>query len=155
MPCYRYKILNACLVDHPEAPRAAWTLRWRKMSLEDIPASDWKAADPKTIFITQDVLGTGLPLTVREFTPMDGDAVSRKWMTNGSWQEFPCATYAITSMTEAADTYGRFMESNLANYVTFFMDQADLLVRITFSMAFSLTQDPQHAIEVSSEVFLS
>jgi hypothetical protein len=104
------------------------------MELVDIKT--WESKQIKTISMTQDVAGTSYDLKVRRYIPVDGDALERKWKTNGREQSFKCAPYAIANMKEAGQTLGRFLDSTIEPSICFYIDETDKLLRNTYSMAY-------------------
>lgn len=134
LPCLRYKISDAQLIDHGTCPRASWSRRWEKMEMIDI--KDWRSSEIKIISITQDVGGMSYNLKTREFIPIEGDALERKWMTNGEQQSFKCAPYAIENMKEAGRTLNRFVDGHIGSSICYYIDETDTLLRDTYSMAY-------------------
>ncbi|KAF2183196.1 hypothetical protein K469DRAFT_584113 [Zopfia rhizophila CBS 207.26] len=134
LPCLRYKIADSELLDHAVCPRPSWTKRWKKMEVVDI--RDWASKDIKTITITQDVGGTSYKLKVRRFKPIEGDSLERKWKTDGVEQSFKCAPYGIADMKEAGRTLAEFAERTLGTAISFYIDETDVLLRSTYSMAY-------------------
>jgi hypothetical protein len=90
----------------------------------------------KSIRITQDVLGASYKLKVREFIPVEGDALERKRVTNGVQQSFKCAPYAIANMKEAGQRLVRFADEHLASSLCYYIDETNKLLRDTYSMAY-------------------
>jgi len=134
LPCLRYKISDAHLLDHGECPRPSWTRRWTKMEISDI--RDWDSTEIKTIAITQDVGGKSYNLKVRKFIPVEGDALERRWKTAGVEQTFKCAPYAIADMKEAGRTLSHFADRTLESTICHYIDETDTLLRSTYHMAY-------------------
>jgi hypothetical protein len=134
VPCLRYKLTDAELLDHELCPRTAWTVRWKKMEMTEI--STWASDQIKTISCTQDVMGTKFELKVRRFTPVAGDALARKWKRDGVERTFDCPPYAIASMKEASRVLARFVDRTLSSSIFFYVDETDKLLRDTYMMAY-------------------
>ncbi|PMD12241.1 hypothetical protein NA56DRAFT_502127 [Hyaloscypha hepaticicola] len=134
LPCLRYKILDAHLLDHGEFPRPSWTRRWTKMEISDI--RDWDSTEIKTIAITQDVGGKFYSLEVRKFIPVEGDALERKWKASGVDQTFKCAPYAIADMTDAGRRLSHFADRTLESTICHYIDETNTLLRSTYHMAY-------------------
>ncbi|KAH8891757.1 hypothetical protein GQ53DRAFT_647975 [Thozetella sp. PMI_491] len=134
VPCLRYKITDAELLDHELCPRTAWTVRWKKMEMTEI--STWASDQIKTISCTQDVMGTKFELKVRKFAPVAGDALARKWKRDGVERTYDCPPYAIASMKDAAKVMARFVDRTLSSSIFFYVDETDKLLRDTYTMAY-------------------
>ena len=121
------------LLDHAVCPRPSWSLRWKTMNIIDI--RDWESEIIKTITITQDVFDNHYPLNVRRFIPQEGDAIERRWKTNGIEQSFKCEPYAIADMKEAGRTLAQFADNTLESSIRFYIRESDHLLRLTYTMA--------------------
>jgi hypothetical protein len=104
--------------------------------MEIVDIKDWCSPVIKTIHITQDVGGAFYKLKVREFNPIQGDALERKWVTNGETQSFKCAPYAIVNMKKAGHTLAKFAEEHLGAAICYYIDETDKLMRDTYSMTY-------------------
>jgi hypothetical protein len=104
------------------------------MEIQDI--RDWSSTEIKTIAITQDVGGKSYNLKVREFIPVEGDALERRWRTGGVEQTFKCAPYAIADMKEAGRTLSHFADKTLESSICHYIDETDILLRSTYHMAY-------------------
>jgi hypothetical protein len=105
--------------------------------MEVIDITNWDNDDIKSIDITQDVGNTHFTLQVRKFRPVEGDALSRKWKSNGAEYSYECAPYAIADMKEAGKTMFQFAQSNLKTAIRFWIDENDPLLRSTYNMAYN------------------
>lgn len=108
------------------------------MDISDIKR--WASKTVKTITITQDVAGTSYDIGVRQFIPVEGDSLARKWNTNGVEQSYLCAPYAIANMREAGRKLAQFVDSTLEDALCFYIDDSDKLLRNTYSMAYRYSQ---------------
>jgi hypothetical protein len=104
------------------------------MEISDI--RDWDSTEIKTIAITQDVGGKSYNLKVRKFIPAEGDALERRWKTDGVEQTFKCAPYAIADMREAGRTLSHFADRTLESAICHYIDETDTLLRSTYHMAY-------------------
>jgi len=104
------------------------------MEISDI--RDWDSTEIKTIAITQDVAGKFYSLNVRKFTPVEGDAMERKWKACGADQTFKCAPYAIADMREAGRRLSIFADYTLESTICHYIDETDTLLRSTYHMAY-------------------
>jgi len=104
--------------------------------MEIVDIKNWRSSEIKTIGITQDVGGSSYNLKVREFIPLDGDALERKWKTNGVQQSFRCTPYAIADMKQAGRQLIRFADQHLEASICYYIDESDKLLRSTYAMAY-------------------
>ena len=104
--------------------------------MDMIDIATWANDDIKSILCTQDVLGTKFQLKVRQFSPVQGDSLARKWKKNGKEKSFECPPYAIASMKEAAQTLATFVDKTMGSAICFYIDETDKLMRDTFMMAY-------------------
>ncbi|CAI6330970.1 unnamed protein product [Periconia digitata] len=139
LPCLRYKIIDAELLAHDVCPRPTWTTRWKKMELVDI--STWASNSIKSIQCTQDVGNTSYTLQVREFKPIEGDALSRRWKIDGIPYTYNCTNYAVADMREAGKTLMQFAKQSLPVAINHWVDGQDSLLRHTYNMAYSYSID--------------
>src|ERR1700739_3498841 len=126
MPCWRYKISDAVLLDHAKCPRKAWTIRWDSMEVADIDT--WASKEIKTITITQGVAGNKYDIQVRQFVPQFGDALERRWKTNGVEQTFPCAPYGIADMKQTGQVLARYADRTLESSIEFYISKREPLL---------------------------
>ncbi|KAK3325012.1 hypothetical protein B0H66DRAFT_470400 [Apodospora peruviana] len=134
LPCLRYRITDAQVLDHGICPRPTWTTRWKKMEIIEI--KEWASKKIKTVRITQDVAGLSYELKVRQFVPVEGDSLARKWKTKGIEQEYECTPWAMANMREAGRTLAQFVDRSLGDAVCFYVDESDRLLRNTYLMAY-------------------
>ena len=104
--------------------------------MEIIDIKNWRSREVKVIHVTQDVGGAWYKLKVKEFVPVEGDALERRWMTNGRQESFRCAPYAIADMKEAGHDLIRFANSHLGTAICHYIDEDDDLLRDTYAMAY-------------------
>ena len=104
------------------------------MEIKDIDM--WRSPEVKVIHITQDVGDAWYKLKVKEFVPIEGDALERKWMTNGKQESFKCAPYAIADMREAGYDLIQFADTHLGTAICHYTDEDDDLLRRTYTMAY-------------------
>lgn len=108
--------------------------------MEMVDIKDWRSPDIKTIRVTQDILGTSWDFKVREFIPVEGDSLERRWKTDGVQQTFPCAPYGIADVTEAGRTLVNFADKTLGTSICYYIDETDKLLRNTYLMAYRYSQ---------------
>jgi hypothetical protein len=104
------------------------------MELLDI--QNWASPTIKTVTITQDVFDSRYPLKVKRFIPEKGDAIERRWKTNGVEQSFKCEPYAIADMAEAGQTLSQFADDSLEPSIRFYIGGTNNLLSQTYSMAY-------------------
>jgi hypothetical protein len=141
MPCWRLKISDAVLLDHAQRPRESWTVRWDSMEVTDI--KDWASSEIKTITITQGVAGNSYDIQVRQFVPQDGDALERRWKTDGVEQSFPCAPYGIANMKETGKMLAGYADRTIKSSIEFYVSKQEPLLYRTYSMAYSHSQSAE------------
>jgi hypothetical protein len=105
--------------------------------MEVIDITNWASDAIKTIDITQGVGNTQFTLQVREFRPIEGDALSRKWKADGVQYSYECGPYAIADMKQAGRTLFEFAQQNLRTAIRFWVDEENPLLRSTYNMAYS------------------
>jgi len=108
--------------------------------MEMVDIKDWRSQDIRTITVTQDILGTTWQFKVREFIPIEGDSLERRWKTNGVQQTFQCAPYGIADMKEAGETLINFADATLGTSISYYIDETDKLLRNTYAMAYRYSQ---------------
>lgn len=113
------------------------------MKVEDI--TDWESPEVKTIEVTPDKGGSIFRLKVREFIPVEGDTLYRKWVSKGVKKTYDCPPYAIEDMRQAGIDLQRTIDENVASIVESEIDDTDTLFWNTYSMAFRYS----HFAEVS------
>jgi hypothetical protein len=104
--------------------------------MEIVDIKNWRSSEIKEISITQDVFGAFYKLKVREFIPVEGDALERKWVINGEQQSFKCAPYAIANMKEAGVMLKNFVDRHIGPSICYYIDETDKLLRDTYLMAY-------------------
>lgn len=134
LPCLRYKICDAQLVDKDSHPKFIWSNRWKSMKIVEI--EEWRSSEIKTVTLTQDVEGTTYDLQVREFIPVDGDSLARGWRTNGQEMKHACTNYAIANMAQTGVQMAAFAERNIGNFIRFYIKKNDTLMWNTYYMAY-------------------
>ncbi|KAM3529957.1 hypothetical protein MY4038_005174 [Beauveria bassiana] len=122
-------------------PRYLFSRRWQSMDLVDI--TTWSSFETKEIAISQIFLDAPLKLTVREFTPMDGDMLEETWKSGDSTIVHSLPRYAIVEMNEAACTIGSFIDKSIGAYITAMVDGPDNLLWCTYMMAFKQVSTAQ------------
>jgi hypothetical protein len=110
-----------------------WSERWKEMKIVEI--QDWATSEVKTVELTQDVGGTFYKVHVRQFTPVDGDSLERRWRTNGEQRSYQCSSYAIINMKETGQQLIQFIEDNIKTSIEHFIGESDELLRCTYDMA--------------------
>jgi hypothetical protein len=138
LPCLRYKISEAALFDKDSHPQFIWSRRWRQMKIAEI--KEWETSEVKTVELTQDVGGASYKVNVRQFTPIEGDSLERRWTTNGEAQSYECAPYAIVNMKETGQQLMKFVENNIKTSIEYFIGESDELLRCTYDMAFEYSE---------------
>ena len=146
LPCFRYNITDAELIDHAVCPRPSWTVRWSRMEIVDI--HEWASRDIRTINITQHVTHLrggwiGYPIKVRQFVPRPGDSLARRWKVDGVEDFYDCAAYGIADMAEAASVMEGVVDDTLLDAINLYIDEKDKLLRSTYMMAYRYSQSAQ------------
>jgi hypothetical protein len=95
----------------------------------------WASDTVKTITITQDVGVTHYDMMVREFIPQEGDALKRKWKTDGKEQYYECTPYAIADMRQAGNTVREFAKTTICEAIRHYIGDRDQLLQDTYWMA--------------------
>jgi hypothetical protein len=100
----------------------------------------WRSQEIKTIQITQDLGGASYELRVREFAPVEGDALARRWVTDGTPRSYECAPYAIANMKQAGMEYMQYIDKNIATAIESEIDETNKLLWNTYSMAYRYSE---------------
>jgi hypothetical protein len=103
------------------------------MKIVEIDA--WKSDDVKTITLTQDVGGAEYSLQVKEFLPLEGDALARTWNSRDGTRSHPCAPYAIADMRAMGEVLVKFVDSNIGTFISHYINKNDRLMYQTYEMA--------------------
>ena len=103
----------------------------------------WRSSEVKIIHVTQDVGNAWYQLKVREFVPVEGDVLERKWVTDGKQQSFECAPYAIANMEETGHDLIRFADNHLLTALCYYTGKDDGLLRNTYDMACQCTRSAE------------
>jgi len=140
-PCLRYKITDAALFDKGIHPQFIWSERWKQMKIVEI--QEWETSEVKMVELTQDVGSTSYKVKVRQFTPIEGDSLVRRWKTNGESQFYKCASYAIVNMKETGKQLMRFVEENMKAWIAYFVSESDELLQSTYDMAFKHSENAE------------
>jgi hypothetical protein len=133
VPCLRVQVVDSKLFAKGDNPRSSWSQRWTAWKIDEITM--WKSAEVKTIMITQDVGGTSYSLRVREFIPLQGDALGRTWSTNGGQVHHLCANYAVENMDGTGPELARFVTNSIYASIEHYIAREDGLLWHTYTMA--------------------
>jgi hypothetical protein len=150
LPCLRYKISDSQLLDKGPHPRFSWTRRWSSMKIVEIDA--WQSDEIKTITLTQDVGRATYDLQVREFIPLEGDALARAWNSEDGTRSHPCTPYAIANMSAMGDVLVNFVDNNVSTFISHYIDKSDELMCRTYKMAHH-TSLHSEVIQISVTLF--
>jgi hypothetical protein len=101
-----------------------------------VEIQEWDSSEVKTIELTQDIGDTFYKVNVRQFTPVKGDSLERRWKTNGEPRSYKCSPYAIVNMKETGQQLMKFVEDNIRTFIEYFIGESDELLRGTYDMAF-------------------
>jgi hypothetical protein len=118
------------------------------MKIVDI--AEWRSQEVKTIEITQDLGGASYKLRVREFVPVDGDALARSWVTGGVTKYYECPPYAIVDMEQAGVEYMQYVDNNIATAIESEIDETNKLLWNTYSMAFRYSEFAEVSLDIES-----
>jgi len=139
LPCLRYKISEAQLLDKGAHPRFSWTRRFTNMNIVGINEEGWRTPELKTITLTQDVGVARIAtyqLHVREFIPIPGDSLVRSWHSKHGLRSHACTPYAIADVDLASQTIVEFVDKHIGTFIEFYIDESDKLMRNTYVMAY-------------------
>jgi len=101
-----------------------------------VEIQDWATSEVKTVELTQDVGNAVYKIHVRQFVPVEGDSLERKWKTNGDQLSYKCSPYAIFNMEETGRKLTEFVEDQMKTSIEYFIGESDELLRCTYAMAF-------------------
>jgi hypothetical protein len=118
------------------------------MKIVDI--AEWRSQEVKTIEITQDLGGASYKLRVREFVPVDGDALARSWVTGGVTKYYECPPYAIVDMEQAGVEYMQYVDNNIATAIESEIDETNKLLWNTYSMALRYSGFAEVSLDIES-----
>ncbi|KAK7928360.1 hypothetical protein PG985_005358 [Apiospora marii] len=160
MPCLRYKITDAMLYREQETPYRIFTSRWKNLDIVDI--DEWASDDIKIVEISQNFLDAPYKAKVREFIPVEGDALEERWESNGCPRSHPIPRYGLADMHEVAEMMKGWTDRNIFTYICGAVGGLDDFFWETYMMAFrhpvmakvgsaSFTQLPLKAITKTEE----
>ncbi|KAG4441328.1 hypothetical protein IFR05_003191 [Cadophora sp. M221] len=139
VPCIRDKITDATVFLEMAAPDPRKTSRWKTMKAINI--TTWKSTDRRTVEWTQGVGTTACKLKVREFQPLEGDALDRTWTVAGVKRRKPCPTFAIEDMAAAAVNVIPWFDSSVVAYVKKGLNHDDRLIHSHYAFAYKISQE--------------
>ena len=97
--------------------------------------TEWATPDLKTIQISLDLCPEPFVVVVRQFVPMEGDILQRKW-TDGKTRKFKdVPPYAIQNMEETALRLSRWIKDNLDAAIGHLLSEKEPILRETYSVA--------------------
>ncbi|PMD13377.1 hypothetical protein NA56DRAFT_585720 [Hyaloscypha hepaticicola] len=134
LPCLRYKISETALFDKGRHPQYIWSQRWKEMKIVEI--KEWETSEVRTVELTQDIGNAVYKVNVRQFIPVEGDALERKWTTNGEARSYRCSSWAIVNMKETGQHLMKFVKDHIKTSIEYFIGNSDELLRSTYDMAF-------------------
>ncbi|PVH77121.1 hypothetical protein DL98DRAFT_591519 [Cadophora sp. DSE1049] len=140
IPCLRYKIMDTQFAVQKQSPEQYWSKRWPSMKLEEI--DNWADQSTRFITLTQDVGSARDFLRVRRIVPQAGDSLQRTWLSrsSGERQFHPCAAYAIDNLHDAAIDMREAFRKDILEYIEYYIDHEDRLLRSTYEMAHNHSQ---------------
>jgi len=97
--------------------------------------TDWATSDLKTIQISLDLCPEPFVAVVRQFVPMEGDILQRKW-TDGKTRKFKdVPPYAIQNMEETALRLSRWIKDNVDIAIHHVTGETEPLLKETYMVA--------------------
>lgn len=97
--------------------------------------TEWATADLKTIQISLDLCPEPFVAVVRQFMPMDGDILQRKW-TDGKTRKYKdVPPYAIQDMSQTASRLSRWVKDNVEPAIVQFTTDKEPLLKETYNAA--------------------
>jgi hypothetical protein len=97
--------------------------------------TSWASPHTKTIKVTQDYGQTAIEFEVREFVPMKGDMLHRKWADGRLFKSVPIPNYAIVDMAAALQAHREHIVSDGPQYFKSALEYKDRLLWDTYRMA--------------------
>ncbi len=101
-----------------------------------VEIKEWETSEVRTVELTQDIGNAVYKVNVRQFIPVEGDALERKWTTNGEARSYKCSSWAIVNMRETGQQLMKFVEDHIKTSIEYFIGNSDELLRSTYDMAF-------------------
>lgn len=101
-----------------------------------VEIKEWQTSEVRTIELTQDIGNAVYKVNVRQFTPVEGDALERKWTTAGKARSYKCSSWAIVNMKETGHQLMKYVEDQIRTSIEYFIGDSDELLRSTYDMAF-------------------
>jgi hypothetical protein len=109
-----------------------------------VEIKEWQTSEVRTIELTQDIGDAVYKVNVRQFTPVEGDALERKWTTHGKARSYKCSPWAIVNMKETGHQLMKYVEDQIKTSIEYFIGDSDELLRSTYDMAF------EHSIKAAA-----
>lgn len=104
------------------------------MDIVDI--SDWASDEIKTITISQVYLNAPWTVQVREFVPVDGDLLERRWTSHGVTKSHRIPRYGLADMNETAKMMQWWIDKNIHVYIAGTIKDTDTFFWDTYVAAF-------------------
>jgi hypothetical protein len=104
--------------------------------MEMAEVEQWASSEIKIITLTHDIGNASYDIKVRQFVPMEGDSLERSWNSSSGPRSHPCTPYAIASMKETASTISQFVDQNIKNFVSHYVDKNEKLLHKTYMAAY-------------------
>lgn len=141
-PCLRRKITETTFSPEKPEPAQYWSWRWKTWEIKDV--ENWASQEIRTITTTQDVGSATDTYHVRLVVPMEGDSMSRTWLSKstGTRLYHPVTPYAIVNMAEAAERIRQNCNDHISVMMSHYLKGCDAFVRETYSVAHQYSTDP-------------
>jgi len=140
LPCLRYKLTEVRLFREGSfAVGHEWSHRWSGKTLDDI--THWASSEVKMVQVTQDYSPSPISFEVREFEPMPGDKLQRRWVHEGVQKTATLPNYAILNMKDAVKAHREFIVNEGPYFFKNTLNYNDRLLSGTYTMALKLSND--------------
>lgn len=110
--------------------------------MEMVDIKTWASNEIKTIQVTQGVGDSSYKLKVRQFVPIEGDALSRRWVYEGVAYTYECTPYAVADMTEAGKILSELSNQSLTTAIPFWIKE-DMILQKTYAMAHKYSESAE------------
>ncbi|KAK3309555.1 uncharacterized protein B0T15DRAFT_387850, partial [Chaetomium strumarium] len=138
--CLRLKITDVRLFKPGQVKGQEWTNRWKDSVMDDI--GNWESAQVRTIYVTEGYTGQSVRLQVRQFRPLPGDSLERKWVSkDGAKRAVKIPAFAIVNLDEAKAAFDQYIKHGLLNCCDYLLGPRDKLLWRTYTLAIKLAHD--------------
>jgi hypothetical protein len=133
LPCLRYRLTD-CAIYRPW--QFGYTCRYPKLEIKDV--SSWASPRIREFIIRESIFPSyKFKVKHREFIPIQGDKLERKWMDGTKKKSVDIPPYAILDMEQTAKDLRQLIDNTAFECIDEILEgtNSDELIRNTYDMA--------------------